>query len=49
MAGKTNDTNQRILVAALQIVQNEGENAISLRRLASIVGVTTGAFYKRCL
>lgn len=46
MAGKTNDTNQKILAMAIQMIQDGGENAISLRRLASTLGVTTGAFYK---
>ena len=46
MVGKINDTDQRILSAAIQLIHDEGENSISLRRLATMVGVTTGAFYK---
>lgn len=46
MSGTTNDTDQRILTASIQIIRDKGEEAISLRHLASTVGVTTGAFYK---
>ncbi|WP_158727595.1 TetR/AcrR family transcriptional regulator [Levilactobacillus enshiensis] len=46
MAGKTNNTDHKILIAAIQIIQDKGESGISLRRLASVIGVTTGAFYK---
>lgn len=46
MTGKTNDTNQKILTAAIQVIENQGEAALSLRQVANDLGVTTGAFYK---
>ncbi|MCT2907656.1 TetR/AcrR family transcriptional regulator [Schleiferilactobacillus harbinensis] len=46
MAGKTNDTEDRIIAATIATITKRGSAAISLRQLAQHVGLTTGAFYK---
>jgi AcrR family transcriptional regulator len=46
LAGKTNDTEARIIATALETIKAHGSDAVSLRQLARQVGLTTGAFYK---
>ena len=46
MAGKTNDTEDRIIAATIATITKRSSAAISLRQLAQHVGLTTGAFYK---
>lgn len=46
MAGKTNDTEQKIILLTIDLINEGGVEQISLRNLAKQLGLSTGAFYK---
>ena len=45
-AGEGESTRQRLLAAALELVEEEGVEALSMRRLAARVGVSATALYR---
>ncbi|EPC69628.1 Transcriptional regulator, TetR family protein, partial [Lacticaseibacillus paracasei subsp. paracasei Lpp71] len=45
MVGISHDTDQRILEQAMNMIRENGEDQLSLRKLARAIGLTTGAFY----
>ena len=46
LVGISHDTDQRILEQAMNMIRENGEDQLSLRKLARAIGLTTGAFYK---
>ncbi len=45
MADRKIDTDQRIMDKAISMINEHGEESLSLRKLAQGIGLTTGAFY----